>query len=110
MEQLYIPVNIRKRKEVIEGIGKEEIVRIIVAFVIGVLAGLVIFVAVFPNIMSIMTPAVLIAGITTLFVKKDSMNRSSIDRFRNYIDFNKTQKRYYYKYYNVYELGGEKKA
>lgn len=110
MEQLYIPVNIRKRKEVIEGIGKEEIVKIVIAFFIGVLIGIVIFIAVFPNIMSIMTPAILIAGTTTLFVKRDSMNRSSIDRFRNYIDYSKTQKRYFYKYYNVYEKGGEKKV
>jgi len=106
-KQLYIPVQIRKRKEIVEGIGRKEIHQIIIAILIGALIGIILF------FLNNNNPLYLIMAIFTcgsaafIFLKRDATNRNTIDKIKLYIDFINNQKRFYYKYVNIYEKNKE---
>lgn len=100
--RLYIPVNIKKRKEIVDGIGKRELVQIGSLTVSGAGIGLALFMAVENVALLVGVPGVsLVAGI--LFLRKDNTNQNIVDKIRHMMSFNKSQKRYCYKYSNIYE-------
>lgn len=102
MGKVYVPVNIRKRKEYVDGIGKLEVTYAAVAGGIGLVLGIIIYMIVHQFLVIIFTPIV-IAVLTLASVRKNNMNQSFIDQILYYIEFTKSQKRYYYEYYNPYE-------
>lgn len=109
---LYIPVNIRKRKEYFDGFGKEELIQSIIGLGIGAVLGVILYVVKYNNIIALTMTPVLSGAIVVMFVKKDNTNRSTADRIKDMRNFNKSQKRYYYVYNNIYEKGlknGKKK-
>lgn len=101
-DKLYIPSNIRKRKEYIDGIGNKEIFQIIVGLVLGLAIGLILFLQ-YKNFIVLFVPGVVLGTLVFFFVRKDSTGRNTIDRIMNWYDYLKEQKRYYYKYTNIYE-------
>lgn len=101
-KELYIPVNIRKRKEIADGIGKAELLQIIVMAGIGLLVGLIIF-AVKGGIFSIMLPPIILGMAGVIFLRKDMTNQSVLDRIHHLMEYSKGQKIYFYKYHNIYE-------
>lgn len=111
---LYIPVNIRKRKEYFDGFGRTEMIQTIIGIAVGAVVGILIFLLKTHNIIVIVATIIGFGGATFMLVKKDHTNRSTIDGLKSMIDFNRSQKRYYYKYTNIYERelnnSGEKRV
>lgn len=100
---LYIPVNIRKRKEIVEGFGKEEMVQTAFVTLIGLIVGIILF-FVFSYQILLIVGVPLVFGIgAIILLRKDKTNTSSIDMIKEMIDFSKSQKKYQYKYHNIYE-------
>lgn len=101
---LYIPVRIKRYPEFwnIDGIGKKELRGILimtgVGIIVGVISGVITQIILFPLLFVILFPS----G-AYMFLKKDLTNRNTIDKIRISKRFKKSQKRYDYKYYNIYE-------
>lgn len=102
-KQLYIPVNIVRRKETIQGIGRKEIIQIIIAVIAGALIGIILFFTNDNNPLYLIMAIFASGSAAFIFLRKDATNRSTIDKLKLYIDFIKSQKRFYYKYVNIYE-------
>lgn len=100
---LYIPFNIRKRKEYVDGFGKPELIQTCVGTAIGLGISIILCIFVLPNIITLVFPTIMIGAMTAMLVRKNSFNRSSIDAIKNVYNFKKGQKRYFYKYTNIYE-------
>lgn len=103
-EILYIPVNIKKRKEIIEGIGKKEIRQIVITTLIGIFIGAILFFLKNNNPAYLIMTAFIFGSGSYVFLKKDPTNRNTIDKLKLYINFTKSQKRFHYKYKNIYEM------
>lgn len=99
-EMLYIPVNVRRRKETIEGFGKEEIIKTIIWAGIGLFVGIIIFLLFFREIFTIILSTIVFPFGCFVMVRKDKTNRSTIDLIKVDIRFRRSQKRYKYKYNN----------
>lgn len=100
---LYIPVNIRKRKEVIDGIGGKEIRKIVLAIILGIIMGILMYCLKCKNPIMLFTPPVIIGSGAAILFRKNSMNRNFFDNLAIFIEYVKSQKRFYYKYSNIYE-------
>lgn len=105
-EKLYIPVAIRKKKEIAEGIGWLELIKIGILSAIGLVLGIVLFVttgAKTEQIYVLILPPCLGFMFGFIFLKKDITNKNSVDRILEWIAFNKSQKQYRYRYHNIWE-------
>lgn len=100
--KLYIPVQIRKRKEYIDGFGKEELKKTILMGCIGLIIGILIYLKM-RNEIVIIVSITAFAGAAFMLTKKDKTNRSSIDYLKDDLKFNLSNKNFYYKYHNIYE-------
>lgn len=101
-KKLYIPVAIRRKKEIADGIGKAEVIKIAILVVIGLVFGVIIFITSQQIYNMIIPPCImLIFGI--IFLRRDTTNKNVIDRIHEMLDFQKSQRRYMYRYYNIYE-------
>lgn len=106
---LYIPVNIRRRKEYTDGFGKEELIVTITWGLIGIAVGIFLYL-IMHELLTIIISVVVFSGGAFVFNRKDKTNRSSIDHIKASIDFAKSTKRYDYKYNNIYEKEGVNKS
>lgn len=106
---LYIPANIRKRKEYIDGIGNSEVVQILIGCGVGILIGIFLY-AKYRNFLVLFFPGLFVGAIVLSFVRKDTTGRSTVDRIMNSINFSKEQKKFYYRYTNIYEKEVDKHA
>lgn len=102
MGNVYVPINIRKRQEYVDGIGKREVTYAAIAGGIGLVIGIVLNILIQQYLVIIFAP--IITGVLTLtIVRKNKMNQSFVDQMRYYIEFTKSQKRFYFVYFNPYE-------
>lgn len=106
---LYIPIQVTKRKEFmgIEGIGTKEAINIGIALAIGFILGIILFFKNDSNPFFLFITIFIFGSIGYLFLKKDKTNRSTIDKLKKMILFMNGQKRFYFKYHNIYESRGE---
>lgn len=100
--KLYIPVPIRKNKEIAEGIGIQEVIKIAILVAIGVVVGLILFIPT-KQVYNLVLPPLFLLMFGIIFYKKDITNKNAIDRIKEMINFSKSQKVYRYRYYNIYE-------
>lgn len=100
--KLVIPVNVVNQNDFISGFGGKEMGISAVALVIGVIVAVVCY-AVNEAILTGIALAAGIIGITILSVKRDRFNESLIDKIRFVRVYYKSQKKYEYEYYNIYE-------
>lgn len=100
---LYIPVNIRKRKELIDGFGMKEVMQTVILAVVGLVIGLILFFLNNHQILYLTIVPIIFAMGTIVFVKKDKRNMNTVDQIKLAINFMNSQKTYHYKYYNIYE-------
>lgn len=108
---LYIPVNIRRRKEWIDGFGKEELTKVILWFFIGIVIGIVLFFIKNKDPLYIVFSTFFFSGCAFALTRKDRTNRSQIDKLVDLYKFSASTKIYDYKYHNIYEKkGGEEKC
>lgn len=103
-KELYIPVNIRRRKEIADGIGKEELLKITLLTGIGLGIGIFLFVL-GGEIFSVLLPPVITGMGGAIFLRKDMTNQSVLDRIHHLMEYSRSQKTYLYKYHNIYEEG-----
>lgn len=102
---LYIPISVKKRKEFlgIDGIGGKEAIGVGISIGVGLVIGLILFFISSMNPFFLFMPIFIFGSAGYIFLRKDKTNRNSIDKVKLLIDFMKSQKRFYYKYYNIYE-------
>ena len=101
-EQLYIPLNVRKRKELFAGYGQQEIIITIVMTIIGFVIGSMIY-AFNGKIEYLLITPIVIGFLTVVTIVKDQTNTSLLDSLIRLYQFSKSQKKFYYKYKNIYE-------
>lgn len=102
--KLYISVRIKRHHEVlnINGIGVKEAKNIVIFTVIGLALGIMVAL-IYMNPIYLFVIITLFSGGSYIFLKKDEMNRNTIDKLRLSREFSKSQKRFYYKYHNIHE-------
>lgn len=103
-EELYIPVNIPESRatDFFAGYGSKELFITIITFFIAIILAVVIY----QSTKQLFFSAILgigLVGITVLIIKRDQYDESLIDKLKIIQKYNKTQKKYEYKYYNIYE-------
>lgn len=102
IDRLYIPANVRKRKEIVAGFGGKELILTIIMAGLGLVLGIVIYMW-NEKIEFVVTMPIVMGVIAIIFLIKDQTNTSLLDSIIRLILFIRSQKRYYYKYYNIYE-------
>lgn len=104
---LYIPENVRRRYEIVEGFGKPEALITAIAFAISLAVGIILFFVYNKNIFPLIMTPICLTGFTIIMIRKDKTNRSTIDLLIEDYKFVNGQKKFAYKYHNIYEKGGE---
>lgn len=101
-EQLYIPLNVRKRKELFAGFGQQELVITSIVLFISFVVGIILYGFTKGVEFLVITPIVC-GFVTIIVIVKDQTNTSLLDSIIRLHRFSKSQKRYYYQYQNIYE-------
>ena len=101
-KDLYIPLNVPDRKELISGFGTIELVISGIILLISVLIVIVAYVMEF-NILYALLIAISLFTVVVMFVRKDKYGENLIYKTKYVIRFNKSQKMYQYQYHNIYE-------
>lgn len=101
-EKLYIPLNVRKRKEVFSGFGRTEIGITGIGLGVGIIIG-ILFYLLNDQIYCLIGIPIIISMVTAVCIIKDQTNTSLVDSIKEFFRFSKSQKRYYYSYNNIYE-------
>lgn len=99
---LYIPFNVPPGKQIISGYTWRELRIAALSFLISCILGVIIY-SMIGTIIGLIAPIILITFVTIALVGKDKHNENTIDKIRIIIKFSKMQKKYYYKYTNIYE-------
>ena len=98
-KELYIPINSPDTEDFISGIGKVELSIITIATFVSISLG-VIYSVITTNTLG----AVAFVLMSVIFiVRRDQYNENLIRKFEIVIEFIKSQKKFYYKYINIYE-------
>ncbi len=105
-KELYIPVNVPDRNEVIPGFGAAELIACAVAFGAGFITAILIFV-ISQDVLKALGTAIVILAVAVVLFRKNQYGENIIIKSKYVIAFHKTQKRYLYQYYNNYEGAGE---
>ena len=108
-DRLFIPVNVRKRKEYVDGFGKDELIKSLIATAFGVVLGIVLFLRNNYQPLYIALVPVVVFAISVIFLRKDKTNTNALDSICEMYEFSKSQKKYEYEYVNIYEKEVEKK-
>lgn len=98
--KLYIPVNVVESKDIISGIGGEELAIIGVAGVVGVIAGIIMYAATANMIYCIISVAFIIAAVF-IMVRRDNHNESIVDKLMHIYKYKRAQKRFEYEYNGI---------
>ncbi len=108
--KLPVPVNVPERKDLIQGIGSREIGIIGIASIIDII--FIFFIYGLTNSLptAMLLGVVMIATVVT-FIRRDKFDENFIDKIMIIYKFHVSQKKYYYKYYDMYacELNMEEK-
>lgn len=108
---LKVPENTSDRNDYVQGIGKKELVIILSSF--GIAVTMLIFALTTGGNMALwMFAAVFVVAFTVISVRRDRINESLIDKIRFMVQYQKSQKIYFYRKYDVFQLeepgkGGE---
>lgn len=103
---LHIPAQSSDRNDYIQGIGPKEVAIILAALLASAI--LAVFICVFTgNIPMGLFTGFFMIGSTIIAVKRDSINESMIDKVNIIIEYSKSQKRYEYRYDDVFETEKE---
>lgn len=109
VNRLYIPVNIRRRKELVDGFGKKEFLQTVSLSAVGIVVGIAIYY--FTNRIEVIVLASIIACVlgVTIF-RKNRFNGNMVDKVKEMIQFYQSQRRFLYKYTNIYEVERSKQS
>lgn len=110
LSNLYVPINVRRRKEYVDGFGKPELIITCIWGLIGGAVGLFLFLLNQNDPIYLVVSLIIFPAATFMFVKKDKTNRSTVDHLKAYYLFSRSKKRFDYKYHNIYEKEVGKKS
>lgn len=99
--ELIIPENVSDRDDYIRGIGKKEAALIAASFVLSMIVVMVLL-SVTHDITSALFAALIIISFSIVVVMRDNTNESFIDKVRYLIRYQKMQKKYHYRYYDIF--------
>ena len=103
IDNLYIPRNLKTREEIIEGLGREEIIQIAILLAISIVFSFLIKI-----IFSLSVAVVFFLtfnSATVMALKKDSNTHISVkDQMNFLLKYSKSQKTYKYKYLDEWRL------
>lgn len=103
---LHIPEQSSDRNDYIQGIGPKEVAIILAALLVSTVV--TIFVCVFTNNIPMgLFIGFFMIGSTIIAVKRDAINESMIDKVHLMNEYSKSQKRYEYRYEDVFETEKE---
>lgn len=101
-DKLTIPAQTSDRKDYIQGIGAKEVTIIVIALFAGIIfTGIALFSG--GNVVGTLFFVIFAVAVTILLVRRDTINESVIDKIRIAIAYGKSQKKFYYKYYDFIE-------
>lgn len=100
---LYIPQNALDNNDVISGIGKKEIRITLIVAIIAILFIIYVFICQQDYIVLAIGSAFLIIMVTLSLIHRNRYDESFIDYIKQLWNYKKMQKRYEYRYYNIYE-------
>lgn len=101
-KDLYIPVNVPDRNELIPGFGTMELTVCGIAVAIGIIVAIVMYVF-GVNVLYAVGTAAAIITIAVLVFRKDKYGENLLFKTQYVIAFHKSQKKYQYQYHNIYE-------
>lgn len=101
-KELYIPVNVPDRNEMLPGFGTVELIACAIAFGAGFIIAILIFV-ISQDVLKALGTAFVILAVTVMLFRKNQYGENIIIQSKYVIAFHKTQKRYLYQYHNIYE-------
>lgn len=101
-KELYIPVNVPDRNELIPGFGVKEIVCCLVVLAIGIITAIIMCISGTGILWALGVAIVMLVLAITIF-RKNQYGENLIDKTQYVIKFSKSQKKYQYKYHNIYE-------
>lgn len=101
-KELYIPINSPDTEDFISGIGKVELTIIMIVTFLSIAVG-VIYSIITTNTLGAVALVVTITMSTIVIVRRDQYNENLIRKFEIVIEFIKSQKKFNYKYVNIYE-------
>lgn len=100
---LYIPQNALDNNDIISGIGKNEIRIIALVVAIAIILVIYIFICNQDYVVMAIGLAVLTVMVTISLIHRNKYDESFIDYIKQLWNYKKMQKRYEYRYYNIYE-------
>lgn len=101
-KELYIPVNVPESEDFISGFGAKELSITAITFFISIVAAIVTYVTTESVFKAVFIAAVLLS-VVIIAIKRDKYDESIIDKIKLVIKYKKSQKKYVYDFYNIYE-------
>lgn len=104
---LYFPTNCPDANDFVAGFGTKEVVITIVAFFVSLIIGIIIYTSTQGMIRALMAGFIILGG-TIIAVKRNSQQECLVDWVVQAFKYLFAQKKYEYRYFNIYE-GREQK-
>lgn len=101
-KDLYIPVNVPDRNELIPGFGTVELTVCGVAIGVAIIIAIIMYLSGI-NILYAVGTAATIITMAILIFRKDKYGENLLFKTQYVIAFHKSQKKYQYQYHNIYE-------
>ena len=101
-KELYIPVNVPEREDFVSGFGAKELSITGISLFFSIVCAVAIFVLSGRAFYAVGSGAIIVTTVIML-IRRDRYDESLIDKFRFVLHYLKAQKKYVYKYHNIYE-------
>lgn len=103
-KDLYIPINVPDRNEMIPGFGNTELIACGISVGLAAIVGIIMYISGI-NVLYVVGTAVAIITVAIMVFRKDKYGENLLFKTQYVIAFHKSQKKYEYKYHNIYEGG-----
>lgn len=101
-KELYFPVNVIDRNDFITGFGPKELLITVISFSVSVVVIIISYFLV-RNVFLSLFIGIMILAVTIILIRRDRFDESVIDKVRYIVQYYRSQKKFIYDYYNIYE-------
>lgn len=101
-KELYFPVNVIDRNDYVTGFGPKELFITVISFITSVAIIIAGYLSTKNMLVSLFTGIVILA-ITIILIRRDKFDESVIDKVLYIIRYCRSQKKYIFDHYNIYE-------
>lgn len=102
-KELYIPVNVPESEDFISGFGNKELAITTITFFVAIVLAIITYVSTDSVFKAVFIAAVLLA-VVIIAIKRDKYDESIIDKIKLVNKYRKSQKKFVYEFYNIYEV------